>query len=156
MKEDLHDLLADVKAAARLGEPEGIGVALAGLLDWPEVSGNPDMEPAFVQRALAPLGAALDQPGVPTSLLAGMARDSHAAFRAVAAGALSGRALAGEDAARAALDHLADDPRPEVRQAIGLALRPRQAEPAARALLADWAASGKPRRQAIAAEVQGG
>lgn len=152
----LRELLADVKAAARLGQPEGIGVALAGLLEWPEVAGNPDMEAAFVQRALALLGAALDQPGVPTSLLVGMGRDSQAAFRAIAAAALCGRALTGEALARRALDELALDPRPEIRQAIALALRPRRAEPPAQTLLAEWAASGKPKQQEIAAEVQGG
>lgn len=153
MKEALRELLADVKAAARLGEPEGIGVALADLLEWPEVKGNPDMETAFVQQALAPLGRALDQPPVPTRLLAGMAQDALAAFRAIAAVPLCGRALAGDEDARRALESLASDIRPEVRFAITLTLRERKNDPAAKALLAGWAASGKPKWQAIAAEV---
>ncbi|TAK11237.1 MAG: hypothetical protein EPO32_12660 [Anaerolineae bacterium] len=155
MKEALRELLADVKAAARLGEPEGIGVALADLLDWPEVKGNLDMESAFVQQALAPLGRALDQPPVPTRLLVGMAQDALAAFRAIAAVPLCGRALAGDGDARGALESLASDARPEVRHAITLTLRDRRNEPAVQVLLAEWEASGKPKWQAIAAEAGG-
>lgn len=153
-KEDLRELLTDLRAAARLGNPESLGIALAGLLDWPEVAGNPDMEPAFVAQALAPLGATLAVPGVPTSLLLGMAQDSQAAFRALAAIPLCGRALAGEAAARPVLDTLANDARPEVRQAIAIALGPRRDEPAVAALLAAWADSPRTRLQQLAEKIR--
>ncbi len=155
-RDDLRELLVDVRAAARLGDAESIGIALAGLLDWPEVAGNPDMEPAFVSQVLAPVGAALAAPGVPTNLLLGMAQDSQAAFRALAAAALCSRALAGDTPACRTLNDLANDHRPEVRQAIAIALRPQRAEPAAQTLLAEWAASDKPKWQALAAEILAG
>ena len=51
MKPELRTLITDIKAAARIGHAESLWLALDGLLDLPEVAGNPQMSEAFITQA---------------------------------------------------------------------------------------------------------
>lgn len=62
MKADLQLLLTDIKAAIQIGEAESLWAALDGLLDYPEISGNPMMEEGFIKKVLLPVGGILGSP----------------------------------------------------------------------------------------------
>lgn len=122
MKAEIRELLADFKAAARLGHPEGLQVALDGLRDLPEAAANARLSEAFIQQALLPLGRALAHPQLDLLYLRPLLEDPLAAVRAVAAVALAARFFAGAQVSEQDLRRAGRDHRPEVRAALGQAL----------------------------------
>lgn len=122
MKVELYDLLTDIKAAARIGHAESLWVALDGLFDLPEVSGNPPMQAAFIRQAILPIGEALRTPRVTTQMLLPLAQHDHAAIRAIAAAAYANRLFNNIQTEESNLDALGRDPRKDVRQALVFAV----------------------------------
>jgi hypothetical protein len=122
MRIDLHSLLVDIKAAARIGHAESLWVALDGIFDLPEVAGNPPMQPAFLRGVLLPIGEVLASPRVAAAMLQPLAKHDHAAIRAIAAVAFAHRYFREGQSALNDLAALGRDPRKDVRQALIFAL----------------------------------
>ena len=85
MKTDIRTLITDIKAAARIGHAESLWVALDGILDFPEVAGNPQMSEAFIKRAILTIGEALAQPRLSANLIRPLGNEPFAALRAITA-----------------------------------------------------------------------
>jgi len=150
---DWNEIRIDLKAAARLGVPEALDLALAALDDWPAFVANARLKEEDVKTVLVPLGELLAAPAVPEAYLHDLARHPLAGARALAAAAFALRALRGEKAALPMARDLAADPRAEVRLAMVTALTHRSAEApeALVALLRRWlTAARRPRLAATA------
>ena len=115
---NLNEMLFDLKAAARLGVPEALDMALAALDDWPAFVANARLKEEDVAAILVPLGEVLAQPAVPETYLRMLAAHPLAGARALAASALALRALRGGKVPRKLLPQLAADKRLEVRHAV--------------------------------------
>ena len=63
MNSQIREIITDIKGAARIGHAESLWAALEGLLNLPQVSGNPPMAAAFIEKAVLPIGKALASPG---------------------------------------------------------------------------------------------
>jgi hypothetical protein len=152
MRTDLHSLLTDIKAAARIGHAESLWVALDGLFDLPEVAGNPPMRPAFIRQAILPIGEVLATRRVSSLMLCPLAQHDHAAIRAVAAAAYANRYFSEEKDKVNDLASLGRDPRKDVRQALALALSETGKENPERlaGLVERWIEEDSPRLQAVA------
>ena len=150
---DWNEIHIDLKAAARLGAPEALDLALAALDDWPAFVANARLKEEDVKTVLVPLGELLAAPAVPEAYLYDLTRHPLAGARALAAAAFALRALRGEEAALPMARDLAADPRAEVRLAMVTALTRRGAEApeALAALLRRWlTAARRPRLAATA------
>ena len=121
MKTEIRTLLADLKAAMRIGNQSSIEVALDGWRNLPQVASNRSLGRGFIAQALIPLGEALAASQINEAYLQQLAGDQLAAIRAAAAIALVRRCQT-RGAYSKDLIRLASEPRPEVRRALALAL----------------------------------
>ena len=122
MKADLRALLRDIKAAARIGHTESVWAALDGVLDYPQISGNHLIDDTFLKQVVLPVGQNLAQPLLNQITLRPLITHTHAGMRAIAGVALAERYLKGlHGNGLKELSLLAQDPRPDVREAILLA-----------------------------------
>ena len=155
MKAELHTLITDIKAAARIGHAESLWLALDGLFDLPEVAGNPPMKGAFIRKAILPIGKALVTPRVTAPMLRPLANHDHAALRAIAAVVTAQRYLDDPDVNLKDLDVHGQDPRKDVRQALVMGLiQAGDAQPnRLQALIQNWIQGDSPRLQAIAIQL---
>ncbi len=152
MNAEIRSILTDIKAAARIGHAESLWLALDGLLDLPQVNGNPLMNDAFLQQAILPIGFALSHPRLAPSLLQPLAVHAQAALRAVTGVAWAARYFDKGDISQSQLEQIGKDARGDVRQAFRFALAEAGAPYPEKllALAADWMASPSPRQQAVA------
>ena len=152
MNTDIRTLIIDIKAAARIGHTESLWVALDGLLDLPQVAGNPTMDAAFIEKTILPIGQALSAPRLRMAALQPLLDEPQAALRACAAAALAFRLLRQEKFSSKQLAKPGKDSRQDVRLALRLALaeaaedHPERLVP----LVDEWIAARSPRQQAIA------
>jgi hypothetical protein len=153
MKPELRTLITDIKAAARIGHAESLWLALDGLLDLPEVAGNPQMSEAFLTQAVLPIGEVLSQPRLSLSVLRPLCNEPTAALRAAAAAAFARRYFDPGDTKEKDLRGLGQDPRKDVRLALTLALA---AEPEAdklKPLVDTWIKARSPRLKTVAIQL---
>lgn len=120
MKNDTRQLLRDLKTATLLGNPEAVDIALRGLLAFPGVAANDRMNGGFIEKTILPVGRSLST--MKTSHLRPLLDHELAAGRAVGAVALAHQFIAGKDATPKDLRKPANDPRADVRSALGRAL----------------------------------
>jgi hypothetical protein len=120
MKNLTRQLLRDLKAAAGLGNPEAVDIALNGLLAFPGVAANDRMNDGFIEKTILPVGQALTS--LKTSHLRPLLSHKLAAGRAVGAAALADQFITGKDATPKDLRKPANDPRSDVRLSLGRAL----------------------------------
>ena len=121
MKSEIRELLADFKAAARIGHPESLQVALDGLRSMPEAASNAAFDESFQSQVVFPLGAVLAHPRLRRQDLLELLGDPLTAVRALAAVALAARYFEGEGREED-LRRAGQDSREEVRDAAGKAL----------------------------------
>ena len=136
--------LRDVRLAARFGDPEALDAALEGLRAEPAIAANHEVPPDVISRLLIPAGQALAAATVPVAYLNSLAASPYAAYRALAAIAWGERFARGQSPSPT-LNALARDPRPEVRQALRLALQ-RAARPRLAAWIRAWLTPRTPPR----------
>jgi len=153
MKPELRTLITDIKAAARIGHAESMWLALDGLLDLPEVAGNPQMSEAFIMQAVLPIGEVLSRSRLNLSLLRPLINEPTAALRAIAAAAFAQRFLTQGDAKEKDLKTLGQDPRKDVRQALTLALASQDQVETLQPLVDSWLKARSPRLKAAAIQL---
>ncbi len=155
MRAELHALLTDIKAAARIGHAESLWVALDGVFDLPEVVGNPPMKEAFIRQAILPIGEALIHPRVTAPILRPLINHPQAAIRAIAAVAFANQYCSGEKVSVRDLAVFGRDPRKDVRLTLVMALRQmgRQYPDKILALIQEWVTHKSPRLAAIALQL---
>ena len=120
MKTDLKQLMRDLRAAVMLKRPEAVDVALNHLLGLPGVASNEQMTGSSIDHVVLPVGetlAALNSP-----LLRPLLTHPLAVGRAVGGVALAHRFVKQSDTTPKDLQRPANDPRQDVRQALGKAL----------------------------------
>jgi len=117
MKNTARQLMRDLKAAALLGNPEAVDVALNGLLAFPGVSANDHMNDGFIENTILPVGQSLTP--LKTSHLRSLLSHKLAAGRAIGAVALADQFFAGKGATPKDLHKPANDPRSDVRLSLG-------------------------------------
>lgn len=122
MKNDLRTLLTDIKAAARIGHEESLWMALDGLLDFPEVSGNPTMPEAFISSVALPIGEALTHPRIQIAVIRSLAKQPDAVLRAIAGASLVFRVFSSDDSSLGDLTSFSLDNRKDVRLTLQLAI----------------------------------
>lgn len=155
MSAELHSLITDIKAAARIGHTESLWVALDGVFDLPEVAGNPPMREAFIHRAILPIGEALTHPRVTPPTLRPLVTHDHAAIRAIAAVTLANQYYGNENISTKELAVFGRDPRKDVRLALVFALRQKgkQSPDRLMALIQGWIDHKSPRLMAVALQL---
>jgi hypothetical protein len=121
MKNSTRQLLRDLRAAAVLGNPEAVDIALDNLLAFPGVAANDRMNDGFIEKTVLPVGQALAL--LKTSQLRPLLSHNLAAGRAVGAVAMANQFIAGKDATPKDLLKPASDPRLDVRKSLGWELR---------------------------------
>lgn len=150
MKSEIRQLRRDVKAAALLGRPEAIDIALNGLLAFPGVAANATLEGNFITKVILPIGQELA--ALPADLLKKLQEHPLAAGRAIAASALANHYLQTPSAGAELLHWGAADQRSEVRQALAETLAalanrdPERLVP----LVQDWLNGQQPRKEQTA------
>lgn len=120
MKNNTRQLLRDLKTATLLGNPEAVDIALSGILVFPGVAANDRMDDGFIEKTILPVGQALTP--LKTSYLRPLLDHELAAGRAIGAVALANQYVAEMDATSKDLRKPANDPRDDVRIALGKAL----------------------------------
>jgi hypothetical protein len=163
MKAAGREFLRDLKAAAALGTPEALDLALLGLRNLPEVRGNQALDSGSIEKLLLPAGEMLGEQRVPYAYLEELSHDHLAAIRALPAAAFVLRTCRGSVEGDEVLIRLAADARPEVRRVLALASRECAAEGQTRplTLASSWLtepvdpkkAAAHARRQATALEM---
>ncbi len=148
MKARYRQILADIKAAARLGHPEALEAAFALLMALPEVASNRRLGEGFLEQVVHPAGEILAHR--PVSQLRPLTEHPLAAVRAIGAAALGRRYLRAGDVPAKLLRRLAQDARAEVHEALTDALtcfkEPHSAR--LRELLKEWLVAPSPRLRA--------
>ena len=122
MRSEIYELIADFKAAVRIGHPESLAVALEGFFVLPEVAGNAVLNESFIHQAILPLGEVLAFPGLKIEQLTTLLVDPSAGARALGGVALGVRYLKRLQVDAAELTRPGSDPRLDVRRALGEAL----------------------------------
>ena len=117
MKNDTRQLLRDLKTAAILDNPEAVDLALNGLLGFPGVAANDRMDDGFIEKIILPVGRELLP--LKTSFLRPLINHRLVAGRAIGAVALADHYITGKQATAKDLNKPANDPRVEVRKALG-------------------------------------
>jgi HEAT repeat protein len=117
MKNDTRQLLRYLKTAAILGNPEAVDLALNGLLGFHGIAANDRMDDGFIEKTILPVGRELTP--LKTSFLRPLISHRLVAGRAIGAVALADQFLAGKQATAKDLHKPANDPRLEVRKALG-------------------------------------
>ncbi len=120
MKTIVRELLRDLKAAATLGKPEAVDIALDGLLALPGVASNNRLPEGFLEQVVLPVGNMLAS--LPPRYLRPLATHSLVAGRAIGAVVFAHHFVKGEETGPNDLLPFAQDPRPEVRLALGRSL----------------------------------
>jgi len=120
MKTDTRQILRDLKTAVLLDNPEAVNIALNSLLAFPGVAANDRMDDGFIEKVILPVGQTLLP--LKTSQLRPLLDHSLAVGRAIGAAALANQFIAGLDATPKDLRKPANDPRIDVRLALGKAL----------------------------------
>jgi len=120
MKIDFKQLLRDLRAAMLLGRPEAIDVAMDGLSGLPGVNSNDRMSEHFIEQVVLPVGEVIS--GLKAAQLRPLLEHQLAVGRAVGAVALAHRFLKENDATPKDLRRPGNDPRPDVRTALGKTL----------------------------------
>jgi hypothetical protein len=152
MNAQIRTLITDIKAAARIGHAESLWVALDGLLELPQISGNPPMNEAFIEKVILPIGEALANPRLNLVLIRPLLDEPQAALRACAAAALAYRFFTQDKITTKEISKPGKDSRQDVRRALRAALaeagqdQPEVLNP----LIDEWLTSPSPRLQAIA------
>jgi hypothetical protein len=144
MKSVIRELIADFKAAVRIGHPESIQVALDGYCALPEIAGNAALSQAFLEQVSLPLGEVLAFPRLDVEQLYSLLDDPSAGVRALGAVALGVRFLTGQGVAADDLQRPGRDQRAEVRVALGETLARHAVQNPQRllALVAEWIGNG--------------
>lgn len=144
MKSEIRELIADFKAAVRIGHPESIQVALDGYRALPEIAGNAELSQAFLEQVTLPLGEVLAFPRLDVERLYILLDDPSAGVRALGAVALAVRFLAGQGVAADDLQRSGRDQRAEVRVALGETLARHAVQDPQRllVLVGDWIWNG--------------
>jgi hypothetical protein len=144
MKSEIHELIADIKAAVRIGHPESLQVALDGYRVLPVVVGNASLTQAFIRQTVLPLGEVLAYPQLDLAHVETLQDDPLTGVRALGAVASGVRFLAGHGVNEHNLHRPGRDKRPEVRAALGEALAKHAHENPALllALVRDWLGHG--------------
>lgn len=154
MKHDYRVILTDVKAAARIGHADSLWLALDGLIELPEVAGNPLLSENFLSQAVLPIGHALAQSRLNNATLRPLADQPQAALRAIAATALITRYLNGGATTLEQLSRLGQDSRKDVRQGLVLAAQTAGEQPELlMELIVAWLAAPSPRKQSVALQL---
>lgn len=150
MKTDTKQILRDLKAATLLGNSEAVDLALSGLLAFPGVAANDRLNPGFIEKVILPIGQALMP--LKTSHLRPLLSHPLAAGRALGAAALANQFMAGMDATAKDLRKPANDPRADVRTALGQALLAAGHQDPVRLLDlgTNWLMSAPPKPRAVA------
>lgn len=120
-KPQIRQILGNLKAAARLGHPAAVEIALDDLRSIPIVSANDHLNDGHLDQLIFPAGEILAR--LPASHHRQLLDDPFSALRAIAGVALAKRYLSGKEANQGMLIVLAKDSRPEVRSALGETLR---------------------------------
>jgi len=120
MKTDIRQLQRDLKAAVMLGRPEAVDIALDGLLGLPGVASNDRMSEGIIEQVILPVGETLS--GLKAVQLRPLLAHNLAVGRAVGAVAYAYRFIKNDDSTLKDLRHPGNDPRPDVRQALGRGL----------------------------------
>jgi hypothetical protein len=120
-KSQISAFLNDLKAAARLGHPEAVEMALEGLRAFPQVAANHPLGDGFIDQVILPAGKILSK--LPAAQLHPLLDDPQTALRATAGVALAHRFGVGKDGNPKRLQIPAKDARPEVRTALAETLR---------------------------------
>lgn len=120
-KTTIREILNDIKAAVRLGQPEAIQIALEGVFTIPQVAANDQANAALLAQFILPAGEILAR--LPATQLRPLLEHPTAALRAISASALARRYLLGKDVNPQVLRAPAGDVRPDVRTALGATLR---------------------------------
>jgi HEAT repeat protein len=152
MKYEIHNLITDLKAAARIGHAGSLRVALDGLHSIPSISANQPLSPSILAQVILPAGEALANPRLGIIHLLHLAEDPRASVRAIGAVAMALRYVKGHNLNMKDLDRFANDPRSEVRAALSNTLaQPGIAEPQSIfELLSRWIRSDSPRQRQVA------
>jgi len=156
MKPDLHTILRDLKAAARIGHIESVWAALEGILAYPQISGNHFLDESFIKQVILPVGQTLAQPLMNPVALRPLIAHSHAGVRAIAGAALAEGFLKGVNGkGLRELTALAQDPRQDVRDAVLLAcaLPASQAPKKQIEIYQSWLTHSSPRLQGLALQL---
>jgi len=119
-KSQITEFHQDLKAAARLGHPESIEMALDGLRTMSIVAGNEQLGDGFIALVVIPAGKTLSK--LSGAQLRLMLDDSQTAMRAIAGVALAQQFVMGKDVSLEMLQTPANDARPEVRTAFAQTL----------------------------------
>jgi hypothetical protein len=122
LKSSYRAVLADLRAASALAQPEAIDLALEGVRRLPEISGNQSFNQSLIDQLLLPAGVLLIPPRVPLTYLEKLSQDQLAAIRCLAAAALVPLALLDNQEAANLLESCARDRRPEVRLTVERAM----------------------------------
>jgi hypothetical protein len=156
MRSDIHSLLKDIQAAARIGHAESLWAALENLQDLPQIAGNHPLDKSFIIQVILPVGEAIGQAGIGHAMLKPLSGHPFSAYRAVAGVALIEQYLHGLNGTNLkALNVLVRDPRREVRDAIRLAVE-HSGNPQAEKLnelFHTWQQSDATRVQALAYQI---
>ncbi len=120
-KSQIREFLGNLKAATRLGHIDAVDLALDSLRAHPVVAANDHLSEGQLSKLILPAGEILSR--LPADHLLFLLEEPLAALRAAGAAALGKRYLIHEDVNRSMLLTLAKDQRPEVRTALGEALR---------------------------------
>jgi hypothetical protein len=120
-KSQVSAFLNDLKAAARLGHPDAIEMALEGMRSFPQVASNHPLGEGFIAQVIMPAGKILSK--LPAAQLHPLFDDHQTALRATAGVALAHRFGMGKDGNPKQLQIPAKDARPEVRTALAETLR---------------------------------
>jgi len=144
MKSEIRELIADFKAAVRIGHPESLQVAIDGYRVLPEVTGNGMINLAFIRQAVLPLGEVLAYPRLDLKHIGTLLDDPLTGVRALGAVASGVRFLAMQGVKVDALRRPGGDQRAEVRVALGEALVKHAQENPQHllALVSDWLEPG--------------
>jgi hypothetical protein len=122
VKSETRMLLADLKAAAQIGLPQSLDLAVDRLRGFPQVASNHPLSEAFFDQVILPAGAILSSPRLPLAWLRSLLEDPLAGVRAAAAAAVGVRCFEGKDISSQDLLRAGRDPRPEVRRALAESL----------------------------------
>jgi len=144
MKSEIRELIADIKAAVRIGHPESLQVALDGYRILPEVAGNAMFNQSFIRQTVLPLGEVLAYPRLDMKYIETLLDDPLSGVRALGAVAFGVRFLEGQGVDAHDLRRPGRDQRPEVRMALGEALAKHAQENLVLllALVNDWLGRG--------------